>query len=126
VRVRSGWLGETGRRLMTRLFRRRPPHVVVYCVSEVVNGSAKTSPLGIAPGFSDEYEAAMRVKHQPVGAAYLSETINDVDVILFWTGESIEAVSFLHADDARSFRGFEPLSAEDLAEFDPVLTHFPR
>jgi hypothetical protein len=49
------------------MFRRRLPNIAVYFVSAIVDGDVKTSPLGFAPRFADEYEAAMKAKHQPVG-----------------------------------------------------------
>jgi hypothetical protein len=45
---------------------------------------------------------------------------------LYWTGENVEAIDFLSADDARAFPGFKPFEPTDLAELDAVLTHFPR
>jgi hypothetical protein len=88
----------------------RPPHVIVYFVRTMSDGAAKISPLGVARRFSDEYEAAMKMKHQPVGAAYLSETMKDIDVILFWTWEWHRGDQLPNTNPAPSFRGFEPWS----------------
>ena len=68
----------------------------------------------------------MKAKHRPVGAAYINETINGVSAILFWSGERVDAISFLSADDARVFPGFKPFDTDDLAKLDGMPAHFPR
>jgi hypothetical protein len=115
-------------------FLKRKPHkfssISVYYLSEITDGNAVSSPIGIIPRFNDDYEQMIRNKHQPkpeFGAgAYVSEDINGTSVILFWQNDSIEAISFISEKEARAFPGFEPFPPEDLAILDKALKHFPR
>ncbi len=105
---------------------KRLPNITAYCLSAVVNGEAKSSPLGVVPRLSDECEDKIRMKQKPVGTAYINDTINGVSVILCWTGERVEAISFLSVDDAQAFPGFRPFDTDDLVKLNAALTHFPR
>lgn len=115
-------------------FLKRKPqrlaNISVYYLSEIIDGNAVSSPIGIIPRFTDDYEQMIRNKHQPkpeFGAgAYVNEDINGTSVILFWQNDSIEAVSFISEKEARTFPGFESFPAEDLAILDKALKHFPR
>ncbi|QQG35388.1 MAG: hypothetical protein HYS17_07490 [Micavibrio aeruginosavorus] len=117
-------------------FLKRKPHaqrlanISVYYLSEIIDGNAVSSPIGIMPRFSDEYEQMIKNKHQPkpeFGAGtYVNENINGTSVILFWQNDKIEAVNFISEKEARAFPGFEPFPSEDLAILDKALKHFPR
>ena len=105
---------------------KRLPNITVYALSAIIEGNVKSSPLGTIPRFSDSYEKAIRDKHRPVGPAYINECINGWSVILYWATEGIDAVSFLSADDAGAFPGFNAIPDADLAKLDGSLDHFPR
>ena len=94
---------------------KRLPNITVYALSAIIEGNVKSSPLG-----------TIRDKHRPVGPAYINECINGWSVILYWATEGIDAVSFLSADDAGAFPGFNAIPDADLAKLDGSLDHFPR
>jgi hypothetical protein len=113
--------------LLNRLRRpKRLSNITVYYLSAVIDGDAKSSPLGIVPRFSDDYENSIRQKHSPKGGTFINEVINGTTVILFWNIDRVDAVSFLSADQARAFPGFSKIPDDDLAKLDSVLNHFPR
>lgn len=105
---------------------KRLPNITVYALSAIIDGNVKASPLGTIPRFSDSYEKTIRDKHRPVGRAYINESINGSSVILYWATEGVDAVSFLSADDARAFPGFNAIPDADLAKLGSALVHFPR
>jgi hypothetical protein len=113
------------------LFRpklKRLGNITVYCLSGFdEQGNARASPLGIVSRLTDEQERAIQERHRPRGEAYLQDALNGVSVIVYWTGQGVDAVSFLSVEDARAacpdLAEFQP---EDLNQLDRVLTHFPR
>ena len=102
------------------------PAVIVYHLNVIVNGDAKTLPIGIIPRFSKDYEAEIRKTHDPSGASYINVQFGDTAAILFWANDGIDAISFLSAEDARAFPGFSPFPDGYLARVDRELTQFPR
>lgn len=114
-------------RLLARLWKpKRLPNITAYHLSAIVNGDVKSSPLGVIPRLSDDFENGVRARQPPPGTTYINDTINGVSLILFWTGREVEAVSFLSAADARAFPGFKPFDSADIAKLDTLLMHFPR
>lgn len=118
---------------MFNFLRKKPKrltNITVYCLSEIVDGIAYSSPIGIMPRFSDEYEKELNNKHQPKpefdACSYIDEELNDSAVILFWQNGNVDAISFLSEKDARAYSGFAPFPEEDLAMLDKALKHFPR
>lgn len=106
---------------------RRSPNILAYYISGfTTEGQAQASPLGAVPRLSDMYESEIRKKHRAGGSGYINDTLNGISVILFWTGDRVDAISFLSADQAREFPGFKALDANVLAKLDSILTHFPR
>lgn len=108
---------------------RRParlPNISVYYLSSIVDGIAKSKPLGVMPRFDDVYEADIKKRHEPAANIYINEEFDGKPVILLWNGASIEAISFPTAKDAESCDGFKPFAPDDLVKLDPVLVHFPR
>ena len=108
---------------------RRPERLLnisVYYLSAIVDGIAKSKPLGIIPRVQDVYEADIKKRHVPAGNTYINEEFGGKPVILLWNNSSIEATSFLTAKDAESCAGFKPFAPDDLVKLDPVLVHFPR
>jgi hypothetical protein len=75
-------------------FRRpkRLSNITVYYLSAVTDGDAKSSPIGLVPRFSDDYENSIRQRHNPKGAAYMNEVIDGATVILFWNIDRVDAV----------------------------------
>ena len=110
--------------------RRTPPermaNVTVYGLSAVIEGNAYSIPLGTAPRFTDEQERQWREKHKPSGVCYITENVNGVGAILFWSLDRVDAISFLSADDARAYPGFRMIPAAHLLKLDSALEHFPR
>jgi hypothetical protein len=105
---------------------KRQPNILVYALSAIVDGAAKSAPLGFMPRFSDAYEKRIRAQHQPKKSSFVNDTIAGTAVILFWGDSGIDAVNFLSADEARTSPGFTAIPDDDLAKFDSVFTHFPR
>jgi len=115
-----------------RLFSRpqgkpkRLANVTVYALPAIVDGDVKASPLGLIPRFLDDYEKGIGDRHHPAVASYINESLNGVEIIIFWGTEGIDAICFLSAADARAFPGFSAIPDADLAMLDSILTHFPR
>ncbi len=105
---------------------KRQPNILVYALSAVVDGNAKSSPLGFMPRFSDAYERQIRDQYRPEKESFVNDTIEGLAVILFWGESGIDAVNFISAEEARAFPGFTPIPEDDLGKFDSVFTHFPR
>jgi hypothetical protein len=103
---------------------KRPPNIAVYYLSAVVDGRAKSTPIGAMPRFSDDFEAAMRAKHQPKGRTVINDQIDDTVVILSCNVDgTIDAVCFLSEAEPRARPGVIPFRDNSL---DPMLQHFPR
>ena len=114
-------------------FKRSPKrleNITVYYLSEIVDGTAYSKPLGYMPRFSDDYEASIKQKHQPKpefgNCTYVNEVLDDKTVILFWQNDRIEAISFLAEKEARALPELKLFPVEDLAILDKALKHFPR
>jgi hypothetical protein len=108
--------------------RARPPNITVYYLSAITaEDSAKATPLGIVPRFSDNYERELKRKHRLRGATYFSDDINGFTATLAWTGKGVDAISFLSTGDARAaLAGLKEFSADDLARLEGAFKHFPR
>jgi hypothetical protein len=124
-------LAETSRRIRNNMIvgqvgDNRLSNITVYYLRAVIDGDAKSSPLGLVPRFSGEYENDIWLKHNPQGTAYINGVIDGTTVILFWNIDRVDAVNFLSADEARAFPGFDKIPDDDLAKLDSVLNHFPR
>jgi hypothetical protein len=114
-----------------RLFSRfkkpqKTANIVVYYLSAIVEGDAFSSPLGCMPRFPPDYEARVRRDHSPHEGAYINEQLHGASVILFWTNDGIDAVSFLSVEEAKKCHDLREFSAADLAVLEQGLTHFPR
>lgn len=109
---------------------KRPENITVYYLSEIVDGTAYSTPLGYMPRLSDDYEASIKQKHQPKpefgDCTYINEVLGGKTVILFWQNDKIEAIGFLEEKEARALPELKLFPAEDLALLDKSLKHFPR
>jgi hypothetical protein len=86
------------------------PTIIAYCLTEVVNGDAKSKTIGRIPAVSKDYQQAIRSKHRPNGKQFINETFGTTPVILAWVYDHIDAVCFLSESDAQAFPGFLELS----------------
>jgi len=113
--------------IIKRIFRpKKTANLVVYALTAIVDGDAKATPLGKAPRFARSYEEAIKRKHRPAESSFISEQIGTNAVILFWTNDGVDAVSFLSREEAESFPGYSALPPDVLSELDTHLRHFPR
>ena len=101
-------------------------NVSVYYLIAIVDGIAKSKPLGVIPRFHDAYEADIKKRYESAGNIYINEQFGGKPVILLWNDSSREAISFLTAKDAESCAGFKPFAPDDLVKLDPFLVHIPR